>query len=265
LTKPSFLLTPRQLDVLWEDLGLGRLPYPLDVPSVGSTAEERRRLREDVLAELGGHPDALLTDLLRLLAHHDIAVDMVAHIGRPVRAIAASDRHHAVLAVLANDKIGLAEVRPTALAKSIVDLLPENSSGPGNARTLLVQTLHRAVALYVNPGENGDDPWGDDDLDERAALVKAGLSGDDAKGVAELAANRVAGGQFGVSYSEGGVTGKRAPVLINWFDTYQGRYLMVPDGQWLSIAPTDNERITARIATVLSTVATEPHHSASIR
>lgn len=242
----GFLLTPRQLDVLWHDLDLGRLPYPLDVPSVGRTAEERGRLRAEVLAEVGDRPG--LAGMLRLLADHEIAVDAVAHLGRPVRALAASDRQYAVLAVLADDVVGLTQIRPTALARSVVALLPDNVSGPGGPRTLRVETLHRAVALHEG---HDDDPWGDDELGERAALTRAGLSNEDAKAVAELAANRVAGGQFGLSTSDGG----RAPILITWFDTHQGRYLMVRDNHWLSMAPTDNDRITARIATALSTVA----------
>lgn len=237
------LLSARQLDVLWHDLGLGRLPYPLDVPSIGTTTDERARLRAEVLASLDEH--AQLTRMLRLLADHELAVDAVAHIGRPVRALAASDHRRAVLAVLDGDVLSLTEIRPTALAKSIVDLLPANVSGPGSTHTLRVETLRRAVALHENE-EHGNDPWGGEELDERAALTRAGLSSEDAKAVAELAANRVAGGQFGMSSTNG-----RSPVLITWFDTHQGRYLMVRDDQWLSIASTDNERITARIAAVV--------------
>lgn len=257
-------LTPRQLDVLWHDLGLGRLPYPLDVPSTGANAAERARLRSEVLAELGGRPDARLVELLGLLASADIAVDAVAGAGGPVRAIAASNHRHAVLAVLRGDAVTLTEIRPTALAKSIVDMLPARPAGPGGPRTLRLETLRQAVTRYEDTEDHGDDPWGNEELDERAALVKAGLSAEDAKAVAELATNRVAGGQFGVSCSDGGYTRKRAPVLVNWFDTHQGRYLMVCDDQWLSIAPADNDRIAARIASVLSTVTTDHHHLASL-
>jgi len=257
-----FQLTAGQLDVLWHHLGLGRLPYPLDVPSVGATMADRERLRDEVLARLA---DPRLGELLRLLAGHEVAVDAIAHVGRPVRALATSDRRRAVLAVLDGGVVGLTEIRPTALAKSVVDLLPDNVSGPGAPRTLRVETLHRAVAMYEDRADHGADPWGNDELDERGALVKAGLPSAEAKAVVELAAGRVAGGQFGLSWSSGGFAGTRAPILITWFDTHQGRYLMVRDGHWLSIASTDRERITARIAAVLSTVVPEHHHIASIR
>jgi hypothetical protein len=261
---PDFLLTPRQLDVLWSDLGLGRLPYPLDVPSLGGTVEERARLRQEIHQELEhaglarrGRPDAELEGMLRLLAEHDVAVDAVAHIDRPVRALAASNGNSAVLVVIDDGQIGLLEIRPTGLARAIVEVLPSGTAGSGSALSMPLETLHKAVALHEDPEHDEDDPWGgSDELDEREALVKAGLPGNDAKVVSELAANRVAGGQFGVS--RGGQSQfrtERAPVLITWFDTDQGRYLMVRDDRWLSIAPTDNDRIATRIADVLSTVA----------
>ena len=255
---PEFLLSPAELDVLWHDLELGKLPYPLDVPSLGSTMEERARLRLDVLDGLtrrGLADDRGLLDLLRLLADHQIAVDAVANMdGRPVRAVAASDGDQAVLVVVDEDRIGLVEVRPTALAKSIVGVLTDGSAGPGSALSLRLETLASAVAIHDEPDES-DDPWGDEDLDEKQALQRAGLSKQDASVLTELAENRVAGGQFGVT-SRGGnrYRAERAGVLINWFDTPQGRYLMVREDGWLSLSPTDNERIANRIDSVLASV-----------
>ncbi|WP_309113540.1 ESX secretion-associated protein EspG [Saccharothrix sp.] len=253
MIEPEFLLTPVQLDVLWHDLDLGRLPYPLDVPSSGTTESERSELKAKVLADYGD-PSPRLTDLLRLLADHHLSVDAVAHIDRPVRAVAASDGTRAVLAVIDSGQIGLLEIRPTALARSIVEVLPDGTAGPGTALSLRLDTLTAAVALQQDDGDDeDDDPWGGEELDDRAALQKAGLSRDDAAMVGELAANRVAGGQFGVSVG-GGYRPTRAGTLITWFDTTQGRYLMVHEDGWLSLAPTDNDRIATRIEKVLTTV-----------
>ena len=255
---PEYLLSPAELDVLWHDLDQGRLPYPLDVPSLGSTMEERARLRLDVLDGLqrrGLANDQRLLDLLRLLANHRVAVDAVANMERrPVRAVAASDGDHAVLAVIDEEQIGLLEVRPTSLAKSIVGVLSDGTAGPGSALSLRVETLTTAVALQEEP-EESDDPWGDEDLDEKQALQRAGLSKQDASVIGELAENRVAGGQFGVTRRDGSrYREERAEVLVNWFDTPQGRYLMVRENGWLSLSPTDNERIANRIDSVLASV-----------
>lgn len=255
---PEYLLSPAELDVLWHDLDQGRLPYPLDVPSLGSTMEERARLRLDVLDGLqrrGLANDQRLLDLLRLLANHRVAVDAVANMERrPVRAVAASDDDQAVLAVIDEDQIGLLEVRPTSLAKSIVGVLSDGTAGPGSALSLRVETLTAAVALQEEP-EESDDPWGDEDLDEKQALQRAGLSKQDATVIGELAENRVAGGQFGVTRRDGSrYREERSDVLVNWFDTPQGRYLMVRENGWLSLSPTDNERIANRIDSVLASV-----------
>jgi hypothetical protein len=255
---PEYLLSPAELDVLWHDLDLGRLPYPLDVPSLGSTMEERTRLRLAVLEGLARRDlanDHRLRNLLRLLAEHEVAVDAVANVeGRPVRAVAASDGDQAVLAIIDEDLIGLVEVRPTALAKSIVGVLTDGSAGPGSALSLRLETLASAVALHDEP-EESDDPWGDEDLDEKQALQRAGLSKQDAAVIGELAENRVAGGQFGVTRRGGGrYRANRSEVLVNWFDTPQGRYLMVRENGWLSLSPTDNERIANRIDSVLASV-----------
>jgi hypothetical protein len=39
--------------------------------------------------------------------------------------------------------------------------------------------------------------------------------------------------------------------MITWFDTSTGRYLMVHDGAWLSIAPAGADRIARRIDELL--------------
>jgi hypothetical protein len=39
--------------------------------------------------------------------------------------------------------------------------------------------------------------------------------------------------------------------LVSWFDTAEGRYLMVLQDDWLSVAPADNARIEHRLAQVL--------------
>jgi hypothetical protein len=252
---PDFILTQAELAVLWRHHELGRLPYPLDVPAFGATESERRNLEHDVRDDLAGRGlmhDHELLGLLHLLAEHDVAVDAVGYFDRTVRALAVSNGHEAAMVVIDGDQVGVLEVRPTGLARSIVEVLPVGEAGPGSGLSVPLDALHTAVRLHEDAPES-DDPWGDDDLDERQALEQAGLSGQDAAAVAELAAGRVRGGQFGVSRVSTQLTADRSHVVINWFDTLQGRYLMVSDTGWLSLAPTDNERIAHRIESVLTT------------
>ncbi len=248
---PEYLLSPLEFDILWHELRLGRMPYPLDVPSEGDTEQERRVLRDRTLAELrqrGLHGDERLEGFLRLLDDHEVSVDAVVGLDRTVRALAASDRQRAVLAIIDDGRVGFAEIRETGLAREIVRVLPDGEPGPGTALSVRVEQLHQAVAIHeAEAGKESDDPWGEDKLDEQQALVRAGLSAKDATQVGELAANRVAGGQFGVTQGR-----QRADVVINWFDTHEGRYLMVNSDGWLSLSPTDNGRIATRIDAVLA-------------
>ncbi|MFD4669213.1 ESX secretion-associated protein EspG [Lentzea sp. NPDC058450] len=250
---PEFLLSTREFEVLWQTLRLGRMPYPLDVPSEGATEQDVKALQArtiEGLRQRGIADDVRLEDLMRLLSDHEVSVDAVAGLDRTVRALAAATDREGVLAVIDGDNVGLSEIRPTALAREIVRVLPEGVAGPGSALSVRLETLQQAVALQeAEQEEESEDPWGaaDEELDDREALLKAGLSAQDAKQMDELAANRVAGGQFGVTHGR-----HRADVVINWFDTHQGRYLMVRSDGWLSLSPTDNDRIATRIDAVLA-------------
>ncbi|MFC3897251.1 ESX secretion-associated protein EspG [Lentzea rhizosphaerae] len=248
---PEFLLSPREFDVLWHELRLGRMPYPLDVPSEGDTEQDRRVLREKTLDELrarGLADDQRLADHLRLLDEHDVSVDAVAGLDRTVRALAVSNGERAVLAIIDDDRVGLLAIRETGIAREIVRVLPDGEPGPGTAVNVRVETLQDAIALQeAEQQDDSGDPWGDGEIDDRQALQQAGLSAQDARQFDELAANRVAGGQFGVTLGK-----QRSGVVINWFDTHQGRYLMVNSDGWLSLSPTDNDRIATRIDAVLA-------------
>ena len=250
---PEFVLSPREFDVLWQELRLGRMPYPLDVPTEGDTEQDRRVLRDKTLEELrqrGLADDPRLEEYLRLLDDHVTSVDAVAGLDRTVRALAVSNGSRAVLAVIDDDRVGLLAIRETGIAREIVRVLPDGEPGPGTAVNVRVEALQQAVALQeAEEEDDSDDPWGaaDEEMDDRQALQQAGLSAQDAKQFGELAANRVAGGQFGVTRGR-----ERSGVVINWFDTHQGRYLMVNSDGWLSLSPTDNDRIATRINAVLA-------------
>ncbi|MEV6716797.1 ESX secretion-associated protein EspG [Lentzea sp. NPDC051208] len=250
---PQYLLSTREFEVLWQTLRLDRMPYPLDVPSEGATERDVKALQDSTIAGLrqrGIADDPRLEDLMRVLGNHEVSVDAVAGLDRTVRALAAASGGEAVLAVIDGEEVGLSEIRPTALAREIVRVLPEGVAGPGSALSVRLETLQQAVALQeAEQEEDSEDPWGaaDEELDDREALLKAGLSAQDARQMDELAQNRVAGGQFGVTHGR-----HRADVVINWFDTHQGRYLMVRSDGWLSLSPTDNDRIATRIDAVLA-------------
>lgn len=236
---PDYVLTPGQFATLWADLRLGAMPYPLDV--YGTGREDVDHLRRD------------LEPLLRLLDSHQIAIDLVADVDGPVRALAVSNGRFALRAMISTRGVELSVIRPTGLPVALLEVLPHADAGPGHALSVPVEAMQKAAALVDAEDDGGDDyPWGGGgEYDERSAFVKAGLSQADAALMSELTTGRIAGGQFGVSLSDG-VTRRRGPMVLTWFDTARGRYMMVKDGAWLSVAPADQGRLLARISSLLS-------------
>ena len=107
------LLTPLELDFLWESAGAGELPYPLQLRSHGATLDERAHLRGQVLAGLGqrgladgrGRPEPHVENFLTCLrtrqqpnapvevGHHAVAGPHLANVAlrRGVRARLGAD------------------------------------------------------------------------------------------------------------------------------------------------------------------------------
>jgi hypothetical protein len=141
----------------------------------------------------------------------------------------------------------VAAIRPSALAASVVLVMPSGQPGRGQAMSVSYEALRRAA----DSDEADYDPFAADV--ERDALIRAGVPASDAETLLDLANNRVAGGQFGVNSADRRRgTMRRDTTLVSWFDTHEGRYLMVHEDGWLSLSPADDLRITARIDELLA-------------
>lgn len=255
MNDPDFTLSTGELDLVRGRLGLRRPPYPLEVPSAGATAGERARLTEEAYARLaerglaaGERLDPELEGLVRVLFGCSVSVDAIGHTDRPLRAVAGADGTSGVLAVQVDDQLRLSRIRPTALATSLVGVLPANEPGPVGP----LSVPHRALARAADPDED-DEMSFFGEPDERAILDREGVSGKDAKRLLTFAEQRRCGGQFGVSRGTW-----RSPTLVAWFDTRDGRYLVVGEKSWVSFAPADLDRIAARVGEALSAVPA-PH------
>lgn len=242
-TAQAFRLTPEQYWILWSDLGLGNMPYPLDLPGTSTSAQ----WRADLWSALGssrGHVEALL----RLIGNHTVAVDVVADDHGVIRAMAATDGDQAVLAVIRDNAVELTEISPADVISSILDVLPRTDAGARQALTVPVATVRAAERAEEDDEEEADRPWGRQaESPERKALSRAGVSTADATLLGELITNRTAGGQLGVTCHA-----ERSPEVITWFDTRSGRYLVVANDGWLQVTPASNAHITSRIETIIS-------------
>jgi hypothetical protein len=209
----QIFLSTVETDVLCSHLEIGRLPYPLGVPSTGFRWDERARVVEQTWAGLaarglvdGPDVDDGVAELLRLLARPAVGVDAVGDVGAPLRALAVRSGGTAAAGMLTDAGLTMVEVRPTALTATLVDLLPHAEPGPGYAFNFPHRVLAAAVAA-----EEGD---GDEDMffggGEHDVLVRAGMTNGDARLLAELVEGRVRGGQFGITSWNRSRGGQRA-------------------------------------------------------
>jgi hypothetical protein len=254
------------VDILWEDLKLGGIPFPLEVRSHGDTAEERARIRAAVYGQLerrelaiGDTPTPDLASRLHLLAAPKISIDLVAlrelSDRQPIRAMVAARGKRAILAVQKDLAISLTKVRETAIVGTILDLLPANRSGPGHSVTLPSSMLNRRPARQTGAGRHRR-------ADQSEAVLSAATlpveQHTDLRMI-DLIMERptIRAGTIGIVLRDERGKLQRLPG-IGVFDTDQGRYATTvqrgSDGEdWTSLSPTDNSRLAHRLAETLVT------------
>ena len=239
------LLTPLALDFLWEALGAGEPPYPLEIRSHGATHDERttlrRRVREELVAggllDHAGRLDPELDASLGTLAQPDVSIDAVflpELDADPVLALAASGRAGAVLAVQRPDGLALRPIPRDGLVSAIVGLLPGAPRGAEQS-------------ISVPAGELATVP---------AGAVRASTQ-ETSKALATLTAmpNR-RGGQIGVN-SRSDLRGRRRSPVLVWFDNESGRYLSQTRDGWVTIAPADAPALRRRIGELVTEVTND--------
>ena len=250
------------VDVLWEDLKLGGVPFPLEVRGHGDTAEERGRIRAAVYSQLerrglaeAGKATAELAGVLDLLSAPKISIDLVAlkemSDTQPIRAIVAARGKRAVLAVQRDLAIAVSRVRGTAIVGSIVDLLPTNRSGPGQSVTLPASVLAGRPA--PTPGRHRR-PEPDDGV-LRAVTLRSEHQNELKFVDSVMERPTVRAGSIGIMLRDEQGKIQRLPG-IGFFDTDQGRYATTvkrgSDGEdWTTLSPADNARLAHRLAETL--------------
>jgi hypothetical protein len=252
------LLTPVEVDFLWESAGLGELPYPLRVRSHGETVDERSLLRRRTLegltarglADGRGRPEPHVEDYFGVLAAPELSLDavqLIAPEAEPLLAIAGVLGGQGVLAVQDTRGLHLQPCPPDGLASAIVSLLPGAPRGTEKSITVPLDQLVGAHGVdFMQRRGNGDERAGADD--DRKALARL------------YAQPRLRGGQIAANARTrlGGRT--RTPVL-SWFDTETGRYFTQStrgrDGrEWITIAPADAATLRHRLGEMLAGAAT---------
>lgn len=252
-----YTLTATEFEVAWQVLDLGDLPliFRVRIDRHGATDEERTRLVASTIEGLrsrglaDGHGlRGDLADALALLAHYDWSVDARLDFHREGRALGVANRAAAVLVVLDADTVTIMGSTPYRLVGDMAGLAGDLAVPAGGKSINLAADVFLAAARAV--AEAGDPALLGDELIER------GVPAGDARSLGKLNAEMLGGGQFGVQVQDGDGGTRRAPRVVGFCDTHDGRWaqLRTPGqgGQeWLTFTPVRQPQLAAMISDLL--------------
>jgi hypothetical protein len=159
-------LSHAAVDILWEDLGLGAVPTPFEIRSVGTTMDERAAIRRDVwldLTERGlarrGRLEPEVEDRLSVLVRYNSAIGVFGVLDdeQVLRARVSGNGQFAVMAVQSPRKMHIEVVESHRLIASILGLLPATKPFPGRLVTVLDQDPRSSGYLHPVTAPTPDD------------------------------------------------------------------------------------------------------------
>ncbi|PXY31905.1 ESX secretion-associated protein EspG [Prauserella muralis] len=239
-------LHPGEFYLLWTELGLGELPAVLEIPYVGRTAQARAALvdlasRALADRDLGtvARPAADLEAMLRALAEPDIRLDLQVYGGPDVsfRAVGVAGGRGVVTAGAGDGDVLLGPVSRQALPAALLQAVPELPAGigsPGNAR----------MADYVRACRAGEHDGAGGFLD---VLRRAGVRPSEANVFLRAVTAHTGGGWFGAGARSHDGRWMRAPGVVSWVDTGEGRYALRRRGEWVTVTPADPPRLLSLV------------------
>jgi hypothetical protein len=260
-----FSLSLAAVDVLSQTLEADARLFPFEIPYFGQFQSDRRRIAAAVFTDLAkrklireGEIDPDLRRAMHTLSHYRIAVAAMGTVGeedgkntREIFARASATAETGVLAVQDGQRLRLELIRPTALAMTMVGLLPKAEAGPG-------QSVNITKPAPVGARRHRD-------TEERSYFENVrGPRGnsDQAMRIAEsyLTRPRTGAGFFAVMGRDRHGKEIRAGE-VGWMDTDAGRYLTLSrppgeDGQIHgTFSPADAARLTQQISQLIDSVA----------
>jgi hypothetical protein len=243
-------------DVLAQTLDVNLRQFPFEIPSFGEYERDRQRIARQVFVDLDrqglirhGDIDPQLTLALRTLSEYVITVAVTGTVekNKKIYARAAAAGDTGVLAVKQGESLRIELIRPTALAITLVGLLPKLAGAPGQSVTITQAT-----------------PQPRQDSDEVMSPVYAGGSANEQQmriAASYLSRPRTGTGFFNISGRDRRTGMERQGGSLIWVDTDAGRYLMVSrppgeDGQVRStLSPADPTRLAHQLGELIESVA----------
>jgi hypothetical protein len=250
----SFDLSFAAVDILSAGLRINCRVFPFQLPSIGYHIEERIRIAQAVRDDLRRRGLSGETDLepgvergLRLLAEPEVAVGIAGDVGngRELCARVSAAGRHGVLVVREPEVLRFELIRPEALVRTAVGVLPRCKAGRGTPIT------------FTRPGTQPGL------RDDQSLAVTVRVSGP-AAGAAERAAQEIlrrprhGGGVLVACGRDSGGRERTAPTL-GWIDTDAGRYLTMSGTDQrgdtrTTFTPADESRLAHKVAELVESV-----------
>lgn len=252
----AYQLSLVEADILGQTLDVDIRQFPFDIPSHGQFQVERQRLAREVFLGLNrrglmryGDLDPELSRSLRTLANYSVTVSVMGTVEktRELYARAAANGETGVLLIKDAQGLKVDPIRPTALATSLVGLLPKLEAGPGQSVSITQTTqLTRQLdddfmMLPAQASRNGN---------EQQLRIAASY----------LSRPRTGTGMFTVTGRDRRTGRELRAGTLTWIDTEDGRYLALSrppgeDGQTrTTFSPTDSPRLTQQLGEMIESV-----------
>ncbi|MGH3621101.1 MAG: ESX secretion-associated protein EspG [Sciscionella sp.] len=260
MAENSITLSLAAVDILSEALGTNARLFPFQIPSLGELVEDRMRIGEAVVRDLERRGLArrgnLVPDVeraLRLLSEYQVSIAVLGTVeqNRTVYARAFADGRAAVLVLKQDQTMRFDLIRPEALVRATVNLLPALAPGPGQSSTI---TQPAGAEERRRPAEANEPHRMFNEVRPQRT------SADSQRRAAEsiLRRPRTGTGYFIVS-GRGRQGNEREAPGLSWIDTDSGRYLVQvrdgKDGQTFgTFAPADNARLQRQLGELVQLV-----------
>jgi hypothetical protein len=249
------VLSLDEFEVCWELLGLGETPGQLDPPSSGRTAEERRWIVAAVGAELrrrglgdGRGPHPVVAEMMRMLAHAELVLDVRVRAERLVAGLAACRGDRCTLAVRCGAEIAVLGLPADAAAPALVELIGAVQPGPGAVVAVPAAVLDAARAAAP-----------DDPVRFADELVRRGTARTDADHLVRMCTGVRRRGQFGVTAHGSGGRRRRAAYVVGTHRTAQGDYRQVRRQGTVTVGPVSGRDLLDDMAELVAATGARRH------
>lgn len=253
----TFGLSFAAVDILSEGLRVNCRVYPFKVPSFGEFVEDRVRIagaiRDDLISRgLADHRQLApeVVDAIRLLSDYQVAVAVMGDVegGRKIFARGAATARRGMVVTQEDQILKFEVIRPEALARSVVALLPAAKAGPGQSVTITKPVAHHRAR---RPDDEG---FG---LRQPVAAPRSSSTAQIRGAEEMLRRKRLGSGHFAVTGRDRHGKTREAPGL-GWIDTDAGRYLVQAHIDENTMGgtyfPADGARLTHQLNELLKSV-----------